>query len=63
VAANDLRLQLELWFPTVVRYLGVVLAAYIGFIDHAQNPALIPVATGLILFKTVYGNGNGKKKE
>lgn len=49
---------LDDWFPTVVRYLGVVLMFYATVIDHGHNPALITAATGMILFKTVYGNGS-----
>lgn len=48
---------LDKWFPTVVRYLGVGLLVYAAVIDRGQNPALIPTAAGMILFKSVYGSG------
>jgi hypothetical protein len=53
-------------FPTVVRYVGIVLMIYAGVIDMGRDPALIPAATGLIFFKTIYGyrsdgNGNGSR--
>lgn len=51
------RKRLDDWFPTVVRYCGIALLVYSGVIDHGQNPALIPAAMGMILFKTVYGSG------
>ncbi len=54
---RDKRRRADEWFPTVVRYAGVVLLFYAGVIDKGGNPALIPAAMGLILFKTVYGGG------
>ena len=51
------RKRLDEWFPTVVRYVGVGLLIYSGVIDRGANPALIPAAMGMILFKTVYGSG------
>lgn len=51
------RKKLDAWFPTVVRYFGIGLLVYAAVIDKGQNPALIPTAAGLILFKTVYGEG------
>jgi hypothetical protein len=56
-AANFRQLFSELneWFPTVVRYLGVVLIVYAALIDKGKNPALIPAGTGMLLFKTVVG--------
>jgi len=35
---------------------------YAALIDRGRNPALIPAATGLIFFKTIYGNGGGGDK-
>jgi hypothetical protein len=32
---------------------------YAALIDMGRNPALIPAATGLIFFKTVYEASNG----
>ena len=49
------RKALDEWFPTVVRYLGVLLMFYTTVIEHGENPGLITAATGMILFKTVYG--------
>ena len=48
---------LDKWFPTLVRYLGVGLLVYAAVVDKGQNPALIPTAAGMILFKTVYNGG------
>lgn len=59
--ANGQR-KLDKWFPTVVRYVGVVLLVYAAIIDKGRNPALIPTAAGLILFKTVYGSGPPDKE-
>jgi hypothetical protein len=56
------REALEEWFPTVVRYVGVGLLIYAGVIDKGANPALIPSAMGMILFKTVYGSGPPDKE-
>jgi hypothetical protein len=50
------------WFPTVARYDGFLLLIYAGVIDHGQNPALIPAAMGMILFKNVYGSGPPDKE-
>jgi hypothetical protein len=49
-------------FPTVVRYVGVALIVYAALIDRGRNPALIPTSLGLILFKTVYGDGSPAKE-
>jgi len=49
--------QLDRWFPTIVRYAGIALMAYAALVDRGRNPALIPTAVGMILFKTVYGDG------
>ena len=49
--------MLDVWFPTIVRYVGVVLLIYAALVDQGRNPALLPTAAGLILFKTVYGSG------
>lgn len=51
------RRKLDNWFPTVVRYGGFALLLYAAFVDQGANPALIPTAAGMILFKTVYGEG------
>lgn len=51
------RRSLDNWFPTIVRYAGVGLLIYAAVIDKGQNPALIPTAAGMILFKTVYAGG------
>jgi folate-dependent phosphoribosylglycinamide formyltransferase PurN len=52
------RRALDSWFPTLVRYAGFATMLYGIFIDHASNPAILPAATGMILFKTVYGSGD-----
>lgn len=51
------RKVLDIWFPTVVRYMGVGLLVYAAVIDKGRNPALIPTSAGMILFKSVYGEG------
>lgn len=51
------RKRLDAWFPTLIRYIGVALIVYAALIDKGHNPALIPAATGMFFFKTVYGNG------
>lgn len=56
------RRKLDDWFPTVVRYVGVGLLVYAGVVDRGANPALIPAAMGMILFKTVYGSGPPDKE-
>lgn len=55
--------KLDKWFPTVVRYAGVCLLFYAAVIDKGRNPALIPTAAGLILFKSVYGGGPPTDRE
>lgn len=52
---------LDVWFPTVVRYAGVALLVYAALVDRGRNPALIPTAAGMILFKSVYGDGPPKE--
>lgn len=47
------RRALDVWFPTIVRYAGIVLLIYAAIIDKGRNPALIPSAAGMILFKNV----------
>lgn len=54
---------LDKWFPTIVRYVGVGLMLYAALIDQGRNPALIPTALGMILFKTVYGGGPPDEEE
>lgn len=56
------RKSLDVWFPTIVRYAGVGLLVYAAVIDRGQNPALIPTAAGMILFKSVYGDGPPSKE-
>ena len=55
------RAVLDTWFPTVLRYVGLGLMIYGAAIDRGANPALIPAATGMIFFKTVYRAGGGEK--
>jgi hypothetical protein len=52
------RRQLDAWFPTFVRYVGIVAAIDGIFLDHAHSPVILPAATGMILFKTVVGDGS-----
>jgi hypothetical protein len=51
------RKSFEEWFPIVLRYAGVGLMIYAAVVDRGRNPALIPAATGMIFFKTIYGSG------
>ena len=51
------REALDSWFPTLIRYIGVALIVYAALVDQGKNPALIPAATGMFFFKTVYGGG------
>lgn len=48
---------MDAWFPTIVRYAGFAAGIYGIFVDKGKNPALLPAATGMILFKTIYGDG------
>lgn len=59
---RDRQKRLDAWFPTVVRYVGIGLLVYAGLVDKGRNPALIPTAAGMILFKTVYGSGPPDKE-
>lgn len=52
------RAVLDDWLPTVVRWLGVASLVYGVFLDHFSNPAIIPAATGMLLFKTVVVNSD-----
>lgn len=54
---RGLRKALDSWVPTLVRYAGIGLIIYAAVIDKGNNPALIPAATGMIFFKTIYGSG------
>lgn len=56
------RKALDEWFPTLTRYAGVVLLLYGAAIDKGRNPALIPAAVGMIVFKTVYSGGPPDKE-
>lgn len=56
-----MRVSLDAWFPTVLRYAGVVLILYAAIIDQGRNPALIPSAIGMIGFKSVYESGDGRR--
>lgn len=59
--------DLDAWFPTLVRYAGIVLATVLAVefvLGHLQYPSLSVLAGGMILYKTVRGsnghkNGNG----
>lgn len=55
------RRRLDRSFPTIVRYIGLLLLIYAAVIDRGRNPELIPAATGMIFAKTILGktqNGN-----
>lgn len=55
------RKALDEWFPTIVRYLGIIVLLWELAIDEGQNPGMITAAMGMILFKSLVGgkNGNG----
>lgn len=62
------RKKIDEWFPTVVRYFGIVLVFILAISTvlsngHVEYPSLIVAATGMILYKTIRGssddNGNG----
>lgn len=48
---------MDAWFPTLIRYVGIGLIVYAAVFDQGRNPALIPAATGMFFFKTIYGAG------
>lgn len=55
------RKTLDEWFPTVVRYLGVLLVFVLAVSTiinhgHVEYPSLIIAATGMILYKTIRGS-------
>ena len=56
-STRSVRKALDMWFPTVIRYVGILLMVYAAVIDKGRNPALIPAATGMFFFKTIYGGG------
>ena len=60
---GDKRRALDEWFPTIVRYLGIIILLWEVLVDTGKNPALITAAMGMILFKSLVGgkNGNGSK--
>lgn len=45
------------WLFLAIQVLGVLGLAYGVLIDRFQNPAIIPTATGLVMFPKVYGEG------
>lgn len=52
-----LRQELDLWFATVARYIGLVMCLYSVFIDKLHTPALLTVAAGLVFMKSVMKGG------
>jgi hypothetical protein len=58
---GDKRKVLDEWFPTIIRYLGIIVLLWEIMIDRGKNPAMITAAMGMILFKSLVGgkNGNG----
>jgi hypothetical protein len=56
---GDRRKVLDEWFPTVVRYLGVLILMWEVMVDRGKNPAMITAAMGMILFKSLVGGKNG----
>lgn len=52
-----LRRELDAWFGTIARYVGLVLIVYSLLVDRLRNPGLLPLATGLVFMKNVVGKG------
>lgn len=50
---EGLREALDLWWPTLVRYGGMALAAYEVVIDDFQNPSALILAGGMMGLKEV----------
>lgn len=48
------RRSLDVWFPTIVRYVGLALLLYAAW---TKQVALVTAGTGMILFKTITGAG------
>lgn len=55
---DKMRAWLDDVFPTLVRYMGVVLMTWAAFVDRGKNPGLIPAAAGMIAFKWIIGSGD-----
>jgi hypothetical protein len=53
---QSLREKLDVWFPTIVRYLGVLLTLILvtaSILGRNDYPAAYVAAAGMILYKTV----------
>lgn len=50
--------ELDLWFGTLARYLGLGLVVYAVLVNKLRDPGLLTVAIGLVAFKTVVGKGD-----
>lgn len=48
---------LDSWFPTLVRYAGLAMMGYSVVADHLHHIELVTAASGMILFKNVWGRG------
>lgn len=53
------RAELDSWFGTLARYLGLLLVVYAVFVDKLRDPSLLTVAAGLVFFKSVVGKSGG----
>lgn len=63
---REFRRQLDAWFPTVVRYLGVgLMVSLVGeaIFRHLEYPSLIVAASGMILYKTVVQAGKNDDED
>jgi ribose/xylose/arabinose/galactoside ABC-type transport system permease subunit len=52
------RNSIQGWLFLAIQVLGVLGLAYGVLVDRFRNPAIIPTATGLVMFPKVYGDGS-----
>jgi hypothetical protein len=52
------RNSIQAWLFVSIQLLGVLGLAYGVLVDRFRNPAIIPTATGLVMFPKVYGDGS-----
>jgi hypothetical protein len=52
------RNSIQAWLFLSIQLLGVLGLAYGVLVDRFRNPAIIPTATGLVMFPKVYGDGS-----
>lgn len=57
------RTTMDAWLPTLLRYVGLLMFIVLfleAVFAHVEYPSMIVVATALVAYKTVIGNGTGK---